>query len=132
MDECCSQKPNLRGRRLTNEQAGALEEMFKVLANDTRLKLLNLLCCVEEMSVTELAVGSGMTVQAVSGHLQRLTLGGILACQRHGNHVHYRLIDGCVRSLLEKGLCLLDDAQDASVKQNESGAAAPTQRKKRR
>lgn len=113
MDECCSQKPSYKDSQLSQEKATELEEMFKVLANDTRLKLLVLLCNTDEMSVTELAVGSGMTVQAVSGHLQRLTLGGILACQRHGNHVHYRLIDGCVRSLLEKGLCLLDDMEQA-------------------
>ncbi|RTL37243.1 MAG: transcriptional regulator [Candidatus Melainabacteria bacterium] len=120
MDECCSQKPNYNDSQLSQEKATELEEMFKVLANDTRLKLLVLLCNTDEMSVTELAVGSGMTVQAVSGHLQRLTLGGILAYQRHGNHVHYRLIDGCVRSLLEKGLCLLDDMEQAKIKEKSS------------
>lgn len=119
MDECCSESTPNTNARLTDEQASALEEMFKVLANDTRLKLLSLLCANEELSVGELAIGTGMSFQAVSGHLQRLSLGGIIAARRHKNHIHYRLVDNCVRALLEKGLCLLEDSRQANGSKNE-------------
>ena len=46
----------------------------------------------------------GMRPQAVSNQLQRLSDLGVLASRRDGNNIHYRLVDLCVRSLLDRGL----------------------------
>ena len=109
---CCS-KPSLKDRPLlTPIQAGGLAAVFKVLANDTRLRLLHALVRAEELCVTDLAASLGMKPQAVSNQLQRLSDLGILASRRDGNSIHYRLVDLCVRSVLDQGLCLVEEVSD--------------------
>ena len=87
-----------------------LEATFKTLANATRLRLLHALIREPELCVTELADAIGMKPQAVSNQLQRLIDRRILAARRSGNHIHYRIVDPCVVSLLDQGWCLTDDA----------------------
>jgi ArsR family transcriptional regulator, lead/cadmium/zinc/bismuth-responsive transcriptional repressor len=99
----------LRKLKLLNPmQAGGLASLFKVLANDTRLRLLHSLIRTEEMCVTELAESLGMSNQAVSNQLHRLSDLGILSSRRDGNNIHYRLVDCCVRELLEQAWCLIE------------------------
>lgn len=108
----CAPKPALHERPLiTPEQAGALSSLFKVLANDTRLRLLHALTRAGELCVGELAVAVGMTPQAVSNQLQRLVDRGILGAKRHGNNISYRIVDPCVAGLLDQGWCLAEDAR---------------------
>lgn len=49
-----------------------------------------------------------MTSQAVSSQSQRLR--GIVATRRAGNSNYYRIVDPCVLVLLDRGLCLLEEA----------------------
>ena len=86
--------------------------LFKVLANDTRLRLLHALARKGELCVTELAEAIDMKPQAVSNQLQRLADRGILGSKRNGIQVHYRIVDPCVVSLLDRGLCLLEDVRE--------------------
>lgn len=110
--DCC-EKPPLKDRPLMSPiQAGGLAAVFKVLANDTRLRLLHTLVRAHELCVTNLAASVGMKAQAVSNQLQRLSDLGILASRRDGNNIHYRLVDRCVKGLLEQGWCLMDEAGD--------------------
>lgn len=105
----CSSSPNLRERPLLSPiQAGSLAAVFKVLANDTRLRLLHALAKADELCVTDLANTIGMKPQAVSNQMQRLSDLGIVTSRRDGNNVYYCLVDLCVRSLLDKGLCLVE------------------------
>src|SRR6202451_2028275 len=111
----CCDKLSLKERPLlTPIQAGGLAAVFKVLANDTRLRLLHALVRADELCVTNLAKSLGMKPQAVSNQLQRLSDLGILASRREGNNIHYRLVDLCVRSLLDQGLCLMEEVTDRS------------------
>jgi DNA-binding transcriptional ArsR family regulator len=108
----CAPKPTLQERRLiTPDQATGLGALFKVLANDTRLRLLHALVRAGELCVTDLAEAVAMTPQAVSNQLQRLVDRGMLAARRNGNNVHYRIVDPCVTTLLDYGLCLTEDAR---------------------
>jgi len=108
----CTQ-PSLKQRPLlTPIQAGGLASVFKVLANDTRLRLLHLLVRADELCVSDLAAALGMKPQAVSNQLQRLSDLGILASRRDGNNIYYRLVDLCLRSLLDQGLCLMEEVSD--------------------
>ena len=112
--DCCA-KPSLKERPLlTPIQAGGLAAVFKVLANDTRLRLLHALVRADELCVTDLAASLGMKPQAVSNQLQRLSDLGILASRRDGNSIYYRLVDLCVRSLLDQGLCLVEEVSERS------------------
>jgi DNA-binding transcriptional ArsR family regulator len=104
----CSPKPALGDRELLSPaQASALEDLFKVLANDTRLRLLHSIAKHREICVGDLADELEMTPQAVSNQLQRLR--GIVATRREGNSIHYRIVDPCVLILLDRGLCLLEE-----------------------
>jgi DNA-binding transcriptional ArsR family regulator len=105
----CKVSDPLEDRQLlTAMQAGRLATVFKVLANDTRLRILHSLIRSPELCLSELASSIGMKPQAVSNQIQRLSDLGIVASRREGNLVHYRVIDLCVRSLLEQALCLTE------------------------
>ncbi len=109
---CCPEKPSLEQRPLLSPvQAGGLAEIFKILANDTRLRILHEVVRAREVCVGDLAAALGMKQQAVSNQLQRLSDLGILVCRRDGKSMIYRLIDPCVANLLDRGLCLMEDAR---------------------
>jgi DNA-binding transcriptional ArsR family regulator len=109
--ELCSPKAHVRDIPLLgSEEARSLMALFKVLANDTRLRLLHSLVRQEQMSVTELSQAVSMKPQAVSNQLQKLVDQGILGARRNGNNVHYRIVDPCVESLLNQGWCLMEDS----------------------
>jgi DNA-binding transcriptional ArsR family regulator len=108
---CCPPKPGLHERPLLSPiQAGGLAAVFKVLANDTRLRLLHAVVRAGEICVTDLAAALAMKPQAVSNQLQRLSDLGILACRREGKSINYRLVDLCVMTLLDQALCLMEEA----------------------
>lgn len=120
---CCA-KPDLKERPLLSPiQAGGLAAVFKVLANDTRLRLLHALVRADELCVTDLAASVGMKPQAVSNQLQRLSDLGILAARREGNNIHYRVVDLCVRSLMDQALCLMEEVNVRS--RGRSGISDP-------
>jgi len=102
----------IAARPLVDEsQADELTALYKVLANPHRLRLLHALARAEELPVGALADAVGMSIQAVSNQLQRLTDQRILASRRQGNQAFYRIIDPCVSGLLELGMCLVEQNQ---------------------
>ena len=107
----CAPKPALAKRPLLPVlAAGQLAELFKVLANETRLRLLHALARKGELCVRELAGELDMTPQAISNQLQRLSDRRIVATRRAGTSIYYRITDPCVLALLDQGLCLAEDA----------------------
>lgn len=109
----CRPKPNLvRREMMTDTQAASLAGLFKVMANDTRLRLLHALVRAGELRVTDLSESVGMKPQAVSNQLQRLVDQGILGSRRNGTSILYRIVDPCVITLLDRGLCLVEDARE--------------------
>ncbi len=109
----CPPKPRIDERPLIDlGQAARLEATFKVLANGTRLRMLHALAREPDLCVGELADAVGMRVQAVSNQLRRLIDKGIATSHRNGNQIHYRIVDPCVVSLLDRGLCLTEDMPD--------------------
>jgi DNA-binding transcriptional ArsR family regulator len=110
---CCLPKPVLADRRLLSSGSAAeLAGLFKVLASDTRLRLLHALVRDGELCVSELCRQVRMKPQAVSNQLQRLADWGIVDSRRDGLQVFYRITDPCVPELLDRGLCLLEDAKE--------------------
>ncbi len=102
--------PDLRDREsLTAQQAASLAELFEVLANGTRLRLLHALVRAGERCVSDLAGDVRASVQAVSNQLARLTARGIVATRREGTRMHYRIVDPCVPTLLDSGVCIAED-----------------------
>ena len=109
---CVSEKPSISAHPLlTSQKAAELAAVFETLANDTRLKVLNVIVRATESSPTELAERIGMKAQAISNQLKRLCDRQIIVRRREGNQVYYRIVDPCVIDLLERGLWLVQDAK---------------------
>ena len=109
-DGCCDTRPALKARPLLSfVDAVKVMALFKVLANDTRIRLLHHLVRTGEATVTDLARTLGMKPQAVSNQLTRLSDTGMLRSRRDGNNVYYRVVNGCVPPLLDLALCLMED-----------------------
>jgi len=85
-------------------EAGELAGLFEVLASATRLRLLHALMILDDPCMSDLAEAVGMKAQAVSNQLRKLVDLGVLDTRRHGNHIHYRLVEPCVTKLLHQGL----------------------------
>ncbi len=112
---CAPGTPELAGRELIGQaHAARLEGVFKMLASDTRLRLLHALVRAGQLCVTDLADVVGLRPQAVSNQLQRLVDRGIVAARRDGNRIWYRITDPCVTELLDLAWCL-SEAQPAGV-----------------
>lgn len=92
---------------LNEDDTHALTQVFKALANPTRLALLHAMHAAGEISPSDLAEQVGSSPQAVSNHLQRLADQGIVSARRDGQRVLYKIIDPCVPGLMNLGVCLV-------------------------
>jgi DNA-binding transcriptional ArsR family regulator len=106
----CSARPPLHDRPLLSfVEAVKVMALFKVLANDTRIRILHHIVRSGEATVTDIAKTLGMKPQAVSNQLMRLSDTRMLSSRREGNNVFYRVVNGCVSPLLDLALCLMED-----------------------
>lgn len=99
--------PYLSGELLAEASAADLAQLFKVLANDTRMRILHAIHLAGEVSPSEIAEAVGASQQTVSNQLQRLADQRIVHARRDGQRVLYRIIDPCVPGLMNLGVCLL-------------------------
>ena len=74
-----------------------------MLADPTRVKILWALFA-QESSVNVLAESVGATPAAVSQHLAKLRLAGLVESRREGTYAYYRASDAHVRRLLAETL----------------------------
>jgi DNA-binding transcriptional ArsR family regulator len=86
-----------------DEQAHLAAESLRLLADATRIKILWALL-QGESSVTCLAELVGATTTAVSQHLAKLRLAGLVRGRREGTFVYYTAADAHVRNLLAEAL----------------------------
>ena len=92
---------------LADEETDELARLFRMLGNQTRLRILHAIARAGEAAVSDIADEIGSSTQGVSNHLQRLSDQQFVASRRDGNRIYYRLIDPCVGGVMELGLCLL-------------------------
>jgi len=85
--------------RLPAEQVDLAVEVFRMLADATRIQVLWALVD-REMAVNDLAEHVAKPGPAVSQHLARLRLARVVQTRREGNQVFYRLENDHVRRLL--------------------------------
>ncbi|MCK5249919.1 MAG: helix-turn-helix transcriptional regulator [Spirochaetaceae bacterium] len=76
-----------------------LSELFKVLSDETRTRILHLLSG-RELCVCDLALILEMSLPAVSHHLRLLKVMRLVAYRRKGKQVFYRLDDHHVVELI--------------------------------
>lgn len=82
-------------------------ESFRLLADPTRVKIVWALL-QGESSVTCLAELAGAAPAAVSQHLAKLRLAGLVQGRRQGAFVYYKAANSHVRALLEEALFRAD------------------------
>jgi DNA-binding transcriptional ArsR family regulator len=81
------------------DQVEAASTALRMLADPGRLRMLWLLSG-DEYDVASLAAAVGIARPAVSQHLAKLRLAGLVSLRRDGRHTHYRARGGHVRRLL--------------------------------
>jgi len=76
-------------------------DLLKSLSNAGRLRIL---CALVpgDLTVRELEIALGASQSYVSGQLLRLRAEGLVACERDGRSMRYRLSDPRIRPLLER------------------------------
>ncbi|MCI2419770.1 metalloregulator ArsR/SmtB family transcription factor [Saccharopolyspora sp. K220] len=82
-----------------DDHVEAAATAFRMLSDPTRVRLLWLLCGAE-YDVTSLADRIGVARPAVSQHLAKLRLAGLVSLRREGRRAVYRAKGGHVRRLL--------------------------------
>mgnify|MGYP001439337403 FL=1 len=78
-----------------------LSELFRVLGDETRTKILYLLA-QEKLCVCDLAMILEMTLPAVSHHLRLLKALRLVKYQREGKMVYYSLDDDHILNLIRE------------------------------
>jgi DNA-binding transcriptional ArsR family regulator len=90
-----------------SETVEAVAAQLRLLADPTRLRIL---CALVqgESDVSCLATLAGTGMPAVSQHLAKLRLAGVVRPRREGQRMIYELVDQGLRDLVSR---LLDDAE---------------------
>ncbi|MDX1944632.1 MAG: metalloregulator ArsR/SmtB family transcription factor [Pirellulaceae bacterium] len=91
--------PNLA--HLEEPTSKELVQLFKLLADDTRLQILYFLMQQDELNVRTLCKLLGQTQPAVSHHLALLRVAGLIECRRDGKHNFYHLVPKRCQAYLE-------------------------------
>lgn len=81
-----------------------LADVFALLGDPGRLRLLTALLEGGELCVCDLAASTSMSESAVSHALRLLRAHRVVEVNRRGRMAYYRLADGHVRMLLDLGL----------------------------
>jgi DNA-binding transcriptional ArsR family regulator len=82
-------------------ELGKLTDLFRLLGDATRARILYALLAAEELCVCDLAVATSTSETTISHALRLLRTAGIVSGQRVGRMMYYHLADGHVRMLLE-------------------------------
>lgn len=86
---------------IPSETAADLAEMFRLLGDPTRVRILYALLEVGELCVGDLAAVVGTSETKVSQAMRLLRSAAVVRNRREGRHIFYRLDDAHVRMLLD-------------------------------
>lgn len=91
--------------QLPEEFLEAMAEVIRLIGHPVRLRILEYLDLHGESTVNEIISGCSGQQSAVSQHLNRMRLAGIVSCRRDGRQIFYRIaavnavtILNCLRS----------------------------------
>ncbi|WP_422443669.1 ArsR/SmtB family transcription factor [Thermoanaerobacterium sp. DL9XJH110] len=101
-DAFCLDEDKVKRLMGTVPEMSALAELFKVLADETRAKILYILS-KEELCVCDIATILNTTVSNVSHHLRLLRASHLVKFRREGKQVYYTLDDDHVVHIIGEG-----------------------------
>jgi ArsR family transcriptional regulator len=90
------------GVRVPDPTIARLSEVFKLMADKSRLKILMALAQQGELHVTALCDLLNQSQPAVSHHLTLMRMTGLVGFRRDGKHNFYHLDSRLLRDLLEQ------------------------------
>jgi ArsR family transcriptional regulator, arsenate/arsenite/antimonite-responsive transcriptional repressor len=97
--------------KVSDDTIARLTQVFKLLADESRLKILLALAQDGEVHVSALCEMLDQSQPAVSHHLTLMRLTGLVSFRRQGKNNFYRLECGRLRDLLEQ---VFEDAGNES------------------
>lgn len=77
-----------------------ISDFFKVMADSTRIKIINLLDN-NKLCVCDISAGLGMTKSAISHQLKNLREMNLVKCERVGKEIWYSLADEHVKQVFD-------------------------------
>ncbi len=102
--ECNVSEPEkikaIRDEMLTDEEIEDVANLFKILGDPTRARIVTALDN-KEVCVCDLAEALGMTKSAVSHQLAILKANNIVKSRRDGKHIYYSFDDGHITAVIE-------------------------------
>jgi DNA-binding transcriptional ArsR family regulator len=90
--------------KIDNATSQELAEVFKVLGDQTRIKILSLLAAEEELCVCDIAEALEMGQSAISHQLRVLRTARLVKFRKDGKEALYSLDDHHVLTLMGQGL----------------------------
>ena len=102
MPPAVKRKSDAANLPLSDRTINRLTQVFKLLADDSRLRILLTLAREGEMHVTAICAMLGQSQPAVSHHLTLLRMADLVGYRRDGKFNYYRLDAGSLGDLLER------------------------------
>ncbi|MFO0882671.1 MAG: metalloregulator ArsR/SmtB family transcription factor [Pirellulales bacterium] len=112
---------------LDDQTTHDLVQLFKLLADETRVRILHYLLQSEEINVRSLCQLLEQSQPAVSHHLALLRQAGLIQCRREGKHNFYHLVPNRFSGYADlialatansgKAIGLIDSAKQAAAPQ---------------
>jgi ArsR family transcriptional regulator len=99
-----AESPMVGAARLADVSAAGVRDLvkvFKLLSDETRLRILLYLSQRPELHVRALCDKLGQSQPAVSHHLALLRVAGLIECRREGKHNFYHLVPERFEQLLD-------------------------------
>lgn len=98
--DCCTP---LAGATLDEERAAELEGVMKALADQHRLRIINMLLAADgdPVCVCEIQPTLGLSQGTVSHHLKRLVDAGIVERETRGTYSYFSLFPGALEAVKE-------------------------------
>jgi DNA-binding transcriptional ArsR family regulator len=98
---------------LEPEAAAATADWFAILADPTRLRILQALSLTDELCACDLALVLGVSVSALSHQLRLLRERGIVARRKAGRVAFFSLADAHVRHVLADAIAHAAEGPEA-------------------
>ncbi len=89
-----------RAHVLSTAEAERLGELFRLLGDPVRARVISALTATDEMCVGDIALAIGARENAVSYALRQLRAAGLVRRRRRGREIYYKLADEHASALL--------------------------------
>jgi ArsR family transcriptional regulator len=86
---------------VADENAQALADMFKALADPARVKIMAMLLTAEEVCACDISEGIGKSAATASHHLKILRDAGLAVSEKRGTWVYYRAVPGRLAAVVD-------------------------------